>query len=84
MPLTRRCKNIPHRLPHVFPVKSGILSVLHDDREAVIVVRLRRADVEDRLVKARWTLRGILVSALCIITKTESSYSELLRAFELY
>lgn len=58
--------------------------MLQDDREADIVVRLRRAAVEDRLVKARWTLRGILVRALCIITKIESSYTEIWPGFKLY
>ncbi len=80
MSYTRRCKHSPQSAPHVLPVKSGMLSVFHDDREADIVVRLRRAAVEARLVKARWTLRGILVRALCIITNIKCSYTVFFRA----
>ena len=49
---------------HVFPDKSGIESVVHDAVAADIVVLLRRAGVEGRQVRTRWTFRGSLVKVL--------------------
>ena len=62
---------MPQSASHVFSDKSGMLSVVHDDVAADIVARLRRGAIEGRLMKARWTFKGILVSALCIITDIE-------------
>jgi len=56
---------------HVFPDKSGMESVVQFDVAADMVVRLCRARVEDPQEKARWTFRGILVKALCIITDSQ-------------
>jgi len=52
---------------------SGMESVVQFDVAADMIVRLCRARVEDPQEKARWTFRGILVKALCIITDSQTS-----------
>ena len=73
MPHSQQSRQMTKKPTHVFPDRSGMESVVQFAVAADIVVRLSRGRVEDPQEKARWTFRGILVKALCIITVSQTS-----------